>query len=203
MLNVKPSLDAIVLAAGRGSRFGGDKLLAPWRGGALLDGALCAAFAAPVETVHLVVGADEARLAAAAHAWANGAGVDQRLRVTLSPHWADGLSASLQAGLAGLSADRLGVYVFLGDMPRIPIDVLAPLADALERGAPAAVPVFDGQMGHPALIGSVLFPRMAQLSGDRGARSLLEQLGPALVHIPASGDGVLFDVDTLQALAQA
>ena len=40
--------EAIVLAGGSGSRFGGGKLLAPFRGGELIDGALRAAFAAPV-----------------------------------------------------------------------------------------------------------------------------------------------------------
>ncbi|MHB8283525.1 MAG: nucleotidyltransferase family protein [Caulobacteraceae bacterium] len=203
MLNVKPSLDAIVLAAGRGSRFGGDKLLAPWRGGVLLEGALCAAFAAPVDKVHLVVGTDEARLSEAAHGWARRAGVDDRLGVIRSPHWADGLSASLKAGVAQLSADRRGVYIFLGDMPRIPQGVLAPLAAALAAGASAAVATFDGEMGHPALIGAPLFASLDALTGDRGARAVLERLGPALARIAAESDGVLFDVDTPQALAQA
>ncbi len=203
MLNVKPSLDAIVLAAGRGSRFGGDKLLAPWRGGVLIDGALAAAFAAPVDTVHLVVGADEAGVTRAARAWASRSGVGARLNVTLSPQWADGLSASLKAGSAALSKDRLGVFVFLGDMPCIPAGVLGPLADALVRGASAAAPTFEGEMGHPVLIGSSLFPRLNALKGDRGARSLLERLGPSLALIPYSDSGVLFDVDTRDALDRA
>ena len=37
-----------MLAGGRGARFGGGKLLAPYRGGLVLEGALAAAFAAPV-----------------------------------------------------------------------------------------------------------------------------------------------------------
>jgi len=53
-----PALEAIVLAAGSGARFGGAKLTAPWRGGVLLDGALAAAFQAPVRTVTVVTGAD-------------------------------------------------------------------------------------------------------------------------------------------------
>jgi molybdenum cofactor cytidylyltransferase len=113
------------------------------------------------------------------------------------------MSASLKAGLAGLSANRLGAFVFLGDMPLCPVDVLAPLAAAVAAGAPAAVPVFDGQMGHPVLLGVALFEHVAGLTGDRGARTLLEALGQDLARIPASSAGVLFDVDTPQALAQA
>ncbi|HEX7947277.1 MAG TPA: NTP transferase domain-containing protein, partial [Phenylobacterium sp.] len=57
---------SLVLAAGAGSRFGGGKLTAPFRDGVLLDGALAAAFAAPVRIVTLVTGADAGRVVAAA-----------------------------------------------------------------------------------------------------------------------------------------
>ena len=55
---VAGTLDAVVLAAGAAARFGGGKLLAPWRGGLLIEAALDAAFAAPVRSVVLVTGAD-------------------------------------------------------------------------------------------------------------------------------------------------
>ncbi|MEI9891396.1 MAG: NTP transferase domain-containing protein [Caulobacteraceae bacterium] len=134
---VHAPIHAIVLAAGSGSRFGGGKLMAPWRGGVLLDGALDAAFAAPVQAVHVVVGADPR---AAAHAQARGA-----LIVEAADH-ALGLSASLKAGIAALPQDAAGVLVFLGDMPLAPHAVLASLAAAIEAGAPAAVPTFDGRI---------------------------------------------------------
>ncbi|HEX2817198.1 MAG TPA: NTP transferase domain-containing protein, partial [Phenylobacterium sp.] len=54
----RPALEAVILAAGSGSRFGGGKLTALWRGGVFLDGALAAAFEAPVRSVSVVTGAD-------------------------------------------------------------------------------------------------------------------------------------------------
>ena len=60
------TLEAVVLAAGSGSRFGGGKLLAAWGAGVLLEGALAAAFAAPVRGVTVVIGADAEAVAAAA-----------------------------------------------------------------------------------------------------------------------------------------
>jgi len=179
-------IHAIVLAAGFGSRFGGGKLMAPWRGGVLLDGALDAAFAAPVAGVHVVVGADRA---AAAHALARGAVI-----VEARDH-ALGLSASLKAGIAGLPPDAAGALVFLGDMPLTPHAVLAPLVDAILAGAPAAVPVFEDRIGNPAALSSSLFPKVLALEGDRGARALLEGLGEALVRVGAPDAGVLYDVD--------
>ena len=195
-------LAALVLAAGRASRFGGAKLLAPWRGGALIDGALAAAFSSEADPVVLVVGAQGAEVAAAAWRWVDCANAAPRLRVVEATGWAKGLSASLRAGLAALGPEIAGTYIFLADMPRAPGSVLAPLAQALRAGAPAAVPMCAGVMGHPALIGAGLFPDIAQLTGDRGARAILERLGPAVARIETDDDGVLFDVDTPDALAQ-
>ena len=56
MATEAPEFEAVVLAAGAGRRFGGGKLLAPWAGGALLDGALAAALAAPARRVIVVTG---------------------------------------------------------------------------------------------------------------------------------------------------
>lgn len=187
-------LEAIVLAAGAGTRFGGGKLLTPWADGVLLDGALHAALAAPARLVTLAWGAD-ARVAEAARAFADARGQAGRLRLVHAVRYAEGLSASLIAAVQALPDDAAGAFVFLGDMPRIPVAVLQPLADALKGGAAAAAPVFDGRRGHPVLFGETLLPRLTTLSGDRGAGALLEAVGERLALIPAPDDGVLFDVD--------
>jgi molybdenum cofactor cytidylyltransferase len=182
-----PPLDAIVLAAGFGKRFGGRKLLSRYADGPLIDGALAAAKAAPARSVRVVVGADP-EVATVARA--------SGLEVVEAVDFAAGLSASLKAGIASLPADCDGVFVFLGDMPRIPHGVLRPLAEALMAGALAAQPVFKGQRGQPALIGRALFPQIMALTGDKGAGSLLAGLGDRLVLVETDDDGVLFDVDT-------
>jgi molybdenum cofactor cytidylyltransferase len=183
------SLEAIVLAAGAGARFGGGKLLAPWGEGELLAGALRAAFAAPVRTVTVVTGADAERVAAAAR------GFDPRVRIVHAAEHAEGMGASLRTGVASLPADAGGVFVFLGDMPRVPVAVLQPLADALAAGACAAAPVFQGRRGNPVLLGRALFPDLLRLTGDAGARAVLQALGDRLALVEAPDDGVLFDVD--------
>ena len=187
--------EAIVLAAGAGSRFGGGKLLAPWRGGALLDGALDAAFAAPVARVIVVTGADGEAVAEVARAFARRKAQTARLHVVHADDHAQGMGASLRRGAAELPADCAGAFVLLGDMPRVPHAVLAPLAEAVRAGAPAAAPVFAGQRGHPALIGAELLPGLLALTGDAGARSILKDLGERLARVAAPDDGVLFDVD--------
>lgn len=200
---VKPTsetIEAIVLAAGAGARFGGGKLTAPWRDGVLLDGALAAAFAAPCRTVAVTFGADPA-VAEAARGFAERAGTADRLRLIHAPDHAEGLAASLRAGLAGLPADAAAAMIFLGDMPNLPLRIGEALADTLRPGIEAAAPARRGRRGHPVLIRRSLFAQIAALRGDRGAGALLEGLGPRLALVPAPSDGVLFDVDRREDLA--
>jgi len=190
-----PAIEALMLAAGAARRFGGGKLTAPWRGGVLLDGALAAAFAAPAPTVTVVTGADAAAVEAAARAFAAQAGEVGRLRIVHAADHAEGMAASLRAGIVSLPPDAAGAFVFLGDMPRVPHAVLAPLAAAVAAGASAAAPVHQGRRGNPVAFARSLFPELAELRGDQGARKILDRLGPDLALITSPDDGVLFDVD--------
>ncbi|HWA61031.1 MAG TPA: nucleotidyltransferase family protein [Caulobacteraceae bacterium] len=192
-------LEAIVLAGGSGSRFGGAKLTAPWRGGFLIDGALAAAFASPARTVTVATGAD-GDVERVAAAFAEPRGQTPRLRLIYAPEHAQGLSATLRAAIAALPADASGAYLFLGDMPDVPASVLAPLAQALEAGALAAAPVCGGRRGHPVLFCAALFPLLAGLTGDEGAREVLKGLGDRLALVPTDDPGVLTDIDTPQEL---
>jgi molybdenum cofactor cytidylyltransferase len=176
-----------VLAAGFGKRFGGKKLLSRYADSLLIDGAIAAAKAAPVRSVRVVVGADP-DVAQIAH--------EAGLEVVEAADYAHGLSASLKAGIASLPEDCAGVFVFLGDMPRVPHAILPLLAQALSKGALAAQPVHKGQRGQPALISRTLFPQILELTGDKGAGALLGALGAKLVLVETNDDGVLFDVDT-------
>ena len=201
MATEAPEFEAVVLAAGAGRRFGGGKLLAPWAGGALLDGALAAAFAAPARRVIVVTGTAAAEVEAAARDFAARSGAASRLLVVHAADHDEGMGASLRRAAAELPADCAGAFVFLGDMPRVPHAVLEGLAQAVRAGAPAAAPVFEGRRGHPALIGKVLLPQLRALTGDAGARAILKDLGGALALVTAPDDGVLFDVDERGDLA--
>ena len=180
---------ALVLAAGSATRFGGRKLLADWQGAPLLHAALAAARAAPVEEVTVVTGADAAEIGACLTAF------DPAIPRVHAPDHAQGMAASLRAGVAALPEGTSAVFVFLGDMPRVPRAVLQPLAEAVRAGALAAAPVFQGRRGNPVILARELFATVATLTGDTGARALLTDLGARLVLVESPDDGVLFDVD--------
>ena len=188
------ALEAVVLAGGAGARFGGGKLTHPWRGGALIDGALAAAFSAPARTATVVTGAD-AGVEAAARTFAERTGEAARLRIVHCEGYAEGMGATLRAGIASLPPDAAGAYVFLGDMPAIPAAILPFLASALVTGAAAAAPHYQGQRGHPVLFSASLFPQLKALTGDQGARDVLRALGDGLALVDTDDAGVLIDID--------
>lgn len=195
---------AIVLAAGFGSRFGGGKLLARWRGAPLLHAALRCASRAPVDRLIVVTGNDREAITRSAREFGSASGRPDRIVFAHAADHAEGMAASLRAGFAALPQSTRSCFIFLGDMPRIPPRIAPSLAEALRRqGAAAAVPQFDGRRGHPVLVAQPLFHRFATLAGDVGARSILDSLGTALAVVPADDCGVLFDVDTPEQLAEA
>jgi molybdenum cofactor cytidylyltransferase len=198
--------DAVILAAGAGRRFaersGGDrKLLAPFEGRPLVAGALDAAFASPARRILLITNGD-ADLAGIAVAHAGRLGRRDDLDIVVAPDPAEGMGASLRAAVAALPPDSDGVFVFLGDMPRVPGGLTRDLARALRPGVDAVAPCFAGRRGHPVLFGKACYPDLRRLGGDVGAREVLAALGERLALIDGPDDGLLFDVDRPEDLTR-
>jgi molybdenum cofactor cytidylyltransferase len=192
--------EAIVLAGGTGSRFGSGKLLAPYRGGALIDGALRAAMAAPVTRVVVVTGHDGEAVGKAVMSLVARANHCRAVEVIHAARYAEGMAETLKAGIAAVSGDTDGAFVFLADMPRIPPRLAMKLAESIGDRA-AAAPTFQGQRGHPVLFSASLFESLLKVGGDRGARKILDDLAGDLVLVPVDDPGVLFDVDRKSDLA--
>ncbi|WP_375245382.1 nucleotidyltransferase family protein, partial [Qipengyuania pacifica] len=157
---------AIVLAAGAGSRFGGGKLLAPFRGRPLIHWSVAAALSSRVTSVTAVLGARADDVAAALAPFA-----DRRLSLVRCRQWEEGLSASLTFGLRTLPQDTRAVAIFLGDMPDLDPGLADRVLTEVVGGAPAAYPECEGIPGHPVAFSSELFPLIESLKGDQGARA--------------------------------
>ncbi len=188
-----PDFGLVLLAAGRGTRFGpAPKLLQSLEREPLVRHAARAALGSRLGPVVAVLGA---------HAPAVRAALDG-LAVTFveNPAHAEGLSTSLRAGLAALPGAE-AVLVLLGDMPRIGAHHLRALADAYVEGDAAVVPVHAGQRGNPVLLHRRrLAAELTALTGDRGAGRLLAERGDVR-EVPLDA-AVLADVDTPAALAR-
>lgn len=194
-------LDAIVLAAGRGVRFGGGKLLAGLDGAPLIAGALRTAFLSPVRRVFVAL-ADPA-VRAAVETTAERLKAADRLVAVPVENADEGMGASLRAAASALPNDTAGVFVFLGDMPAIDPATPALLARALESPHDIVAPLHLGRRGHPVLFGATWLPALKALTGDEGARALLENAGARLARLPVQDPGIHLDVDRPEDLARA
>ena len=182
------SLVALVLAAGAGTRFGGGKLSAMFKGEPLIVQAIRAARAAPVSRVIVVCPAGlEIGL------WDGQPPVDA-IRIASAE-----LSASLKAGIAA-AGDCDGAFVFLGDMPLVPHGLAAGLAAALGENF-AAIPRHQGKSGHPVLLSARAFPAIADLRGDEGAGRLLKPRGD-VAFLDSPDEGVHLDIDRVEDIAR-
>jgi len=184
----------VLLAAGRGSRFGDEapKTLARLGRRPLVTHAVAAATTSGLRPVVVVVGYQAAEVAAAAGALAE---------IVENPDWESGMSTSLRAGLAAVIADTTvtAVAVALADQPRIGAEAYRRLAAAHREGAELAVATYGGKRGHPVLIGRSHFEEAMRMTGDEGARSLLA--AHDVVEVPCDGTGDAADVDTRADLA--
>ncbi len=190
-----PRIAALVLAAGQSRRYGAEnKLLVELEGQPLVRRAVAAAQASQAETVLLVTGHARAEVAAAV--------ADTGVATVHNPDYAEGLSTSLQRGLAALPEEVDGVVVLLGDMPRIDartIDKLIAAFDPLE-GRAICIPTHQGKRGNPVLLARRFFAEAMEIAGDVGAKPLIAAHAEQVAEVPVEGAAILLDVDTPAAL---
>lgn len=193
----EPKVHIVLLAAGRSSRMGGpNKLLALFAGQPLVRRTAERALASKASGTIVVTGHQQQRVREAL------AGLS--LRFAENPDFAEGLSSSLKAGVSALPADAAGALVVLGDMPGVTSADLDRLIDVFRKAGGASIvrASHDGKRGNPVLLPRSLFPGVAHLEGDTGARHLVENGGLEVIDVEI-GAGAAVDVDTPQALAEA
>jgi molybdenum cofactor cytidylyltransferase len=187
---------AIVLAAGAGSRFGSDKLLAPLAGRPILDHVLDAVRGAGLAEIVVVLG-DNADAIERTIAW-------QGERLVRNPDPGRGLSSSLQVGFEAIaqSTDIDAAFVVLGDQPLLDQAVLrALLAAEVQVGRAFIVPRYVGGGGaNPVLVLRAAWALVERTTGDRGLGPLLVARRDLVTHVELGGANP--DVDTPADLAE-
>ena len=180
----------LVLAAGAARRFGGRKQLAHLDGRPLLEHVLASMSSAPLDRTIVVLGA---------HAEVILESVDLHgAEPVLCPDWEEGQAASLRAGLLAAGGAADAAVVALGDQPLLSARAVARVLAARGPGVVAVRAAYDGRPGHPIVLERALFPRVAALRGDAGARELLT--GASVRETPCDGLGRPDDVDTPEDL---
>jgi molybdenum cofactor cytidylyltransferase len=116
----------------------------------------------------------------------------------IAPDAAQGMSASLRAGIAALPHDSTGVMILPADMPGF---TTADLRGLLDRFTAAPTRILrataaDGTPGHPAIFPADLFHALQRVTGDEGGRSILRANAERVVTAALPGNRATLDLDT-------
>jgi molybdenum cofactor cytidylyltransferase len=179
---------AVVLAAGAGTRFGGQghKLLAEFRGRPLVSWALTAASAAHLDEVAVIVGAVDL-----------GAIVPEGVAVIENPDWASGQASSLQMAVSwAMARQHQALVVGLGDQPLVPAAAWAAVAAS---PSPVAVATFDGERRPPVRLAHSVWS-LLPTTGDEGARVLMKRRPELVCEVACEGEPV--DIDNEEDLSR-
>lgn len=157
----------VVLAAGLSRRMGRPKLLLPIDGRPVIRRTVEALAGAGLADLVVVVPPESEALRTALDGLA--------VRFAVNPAPEAGQAGSVVAGVAALAPGTTAVLIALGDQPDLPRAVLA---GVLERhragGATIVAPRYREGRGNPVLFTSTVFPELLRLTGDQGARAVVE-----------------------------
>ena len=159
---------AVVLAAGLSRRMGQAKLLMPVGGRAIVRYVVESVLAGGVDLVWVVTGPDVEPIEAAL------AGLEAQIAVNPAPE--EGQASSLRAGIAALPASVDAVLIALGDQPSLAPSIIPALL-AARRTSPKLIvaPRYRDGQGNPVLFKREIFPELLRLTGDLGARPIIQK----------------------------
>jgi molybdenum cofactor cytidylyltransferase len=147
---------------------GRPKVLLPLDGKPVMRHVVENLIAAGLEPIIVVAGTEHVAIGAALSGLAT--------TLALNPHPESGQASSIRVGIAALPRTTAAAVVALGDQPRVPAQVIAGLLAAREQTGKAIVaPRYRDGRGNPVLFARETFTEIEQLSGDQGARSVIER----------------------------
>lgn len=190
----------ILVAAGLSSRMGPgtSKLLLPWSDGrTIIETTVQILLDSVVDDVIVVIGHDRERILSKLE--------PLPVRLVVNEYFEAGLSTSIVRGVEAASQTPGGYLIALGDMPTIEsntIDVLCAQIARAGSGA-IAVPAMGRRRGHPVVFGRDHREGLLALSGDKGARGLIEANENKLREVAVDDVGIFADIDTPEAYAEA
>lgn len=181
-------ISGIVLAAGPSLRARRPKLLLPFGKKTLVELAIENLLEADLNELIVVIGAFKDQIETTITRYP--------VKVVYNPDYTSGMASSLRYGVASVSEKASGFLIALGDMPFIEPWVLRKLLEAFEKGARIVAPSYRGTRGHPVIFHKDYKGELLSLSGDEGAKKVIEKHQEELYLVEVDVPSVVFDIDT-------
>ena len=183
---------AVVLAAGSSTRFGRTKQLEPFAGMSLVANAVHKAEAVCGSRSVLVTGKDWQEVAATCEPLAG--------FYVVNNHYERGLASSIACGVGSVAESADALLLMLADLPLVTVEHLTSLVNAWADSPRSIVAsAFEDTLGPPIVFPRTDFDALMQLTGDRGARPIIDANKERVLSIGC--DEAAFDIDRPEDLA--
>jgi molybdenum cofactor cytidylyltransferase len=186
------SIGIIVLAAGASHRMNEPKQLLKFQGKTLLRRAVETAVESICEPVVVVLGANFERTSAEIE--------DLPVEIVFNQDWQSGLSSSIKTGIENLlkiAPQTTAIVLTLADQPFVTANHINLFAEKFNQTDSLIIAAeYNRTRGVPALFSRQIFDDFDALSGDKGAKAIIEKHGKwlATIDLPEAA----FDIDTPQ-----
>lgn len=192
-----PVVYAVLLAAGQSRRFDdGNKLLADIGSKTMVRHVAEGLVASRADGIVVVTGFEKRKIAKALK------GLD--LKLVENEHYLYGLASSIRTGIAALPDEADGAMICLADMPSLTAAVVDTLVQVFKTlGAEKIVYPCrtDGTQGNPVIWPRKYYDKLMSLTGDAGAKEVLEKNIEHAEGLKVTASKVLDDIDTPDDLA--
>ncbi len=194
---VGANIVGLFLAAGRGQRFGSNKLLHAIGGQSLVSHGLRAVLASKLDEVRAVVGPGQDPVKAAlCESFTNADG----LTYVANPKPELGMMSSLQTGIRTLRPTTDGAMLFLGDMPSMSPAIINQILERFEKGR-IVVPSCRGRLTHPRILPKELFAEFLDLAPGVSGQDVLKRHADRILKVPFLDESCFRDVDRPEDLS--
>ena len=182
-------ISAILLAAGQSKRMNGEnKLTKEIQGTPLIKHSVKNILASSIDELIVVLGHQKETIEKLINK-------DEKIKFVFNKDFESGIASSIKTGLNNLSEKTEAFFICLGDMPMINPNIYNQLIKFINKRE-IIVPTYKGQQGNPVLFAKSMKEKIINISGDVGAKKILELNKDKILNLEINDQCVTKDFNT-------
>tara|TARA_Y100000590_G_C15455778_1_gene914500 strand:+ start:251 stop:823 length:573 start_codon:yes stop_codon:yes gene_type:complete len=184
-------ISAILLAAGKSKRMNGEnKLTKKFKGIPLIKYAVQNILASAIEEVIIILGYQSEIVEKIIDK-------NNKIKFVLNKNFESGMASSIKIGLNNLSDKTESFFICLGDMPMVNSDIYNQIIKH-KNNKEIIVPTYKKQQGNPILFSASMREKIMKVSGDSGAKKILELNKDKIFSLEINNIGITKGIDSLE-----
>ena len=182
-------ISAILLVAGQSKRMNGEnKLTKEIQGIPLIKHSVKNILASSIDELIVVLGYQKETIEKLINK-------NEKIKFVFNKDFESGIASSIKTGLNNLSEKTEAFFICLGDMPMVNPNIYNQLIKSINKRE-IIVPTYKGQQGNPVLFSKSMKEKIINISGDVGAKKILELNKDKILNLEINDQCVTKDFNT-------